>query len=244
MLQIALCDDEPEELSRIEALLANYAKNCPEQVFCHQCFTSMDSLLLEIETHPDFDLLLLDVCLPDKSGIEAAQELRAAGCATPIIFLTTSREYAVEAYEVEALQYLLKPVAPTDFAKAMNKAFEHIVTDHRRYFLCKADGVLHRILLRDIVYSEAQGNYQCLRLADGSEHNIRMTATELNQSLSQYADFVRCGTPYIVNLAHVSDLSRGQLRLDTGKVLWIPRGAYAELKERYFQFYCGEEERI
>lgn len=244
MLQIALCDDEPEELSRIETLLVDYAKNCPDQQFCHRCFTSMESLLVYLEVRPGFDLLLLDVCLPEKNGIEAARELRASGCVTPIIFLTSSREYAVEAYEVEALQYLLKPVAPPDFAKAMNKAFEHVVTDHRRYFLCKADGVLHRIPLREIVYSEAQGNYQCLRLTDGRELSVRMTVSELAQSLSQYPDFARCGTPYIVNLAHISDLSSRQLRLETGKVLWIPRGAYAELKERYFQFYCGEEERL
>lgn len=66
--------------------------------------------------------------------------------------------------------------------------------------------------------------------------------TELYGMVSEFPDFVRVGAAYMVNLSHVDSVTAKEIRLDDGRVIWIPRGAYPVLKERYFSFFCDREE--
>lgn len=113
MYHFAICDDEQGECSKIMTLLERYRKTSPNCDFIIKSFFSIHALYDQIKAGSHFDLLLLDINMPDKTGIEAACELRKGGYEYPIIFLTTSREHAVDAFDVDAAQYLIKPVDQT-----------------------------------------------------------------------------------------------------------------------------------
>lgn len=198
---------------------------------------SIHALYEQIKAGSHFDLLVLDIYMPDKTGIEAARELRKGGYECPIIFLTTSREHAVDAFEVDAAQYLIKPVDQTRFFTVLNKVVERIAGDRRGYLALRAGGEVRRIAIRSIVYIESQNQYQQLNLANSEGLQVRMTLAELYDAVCEFPDLVRVGSSYIVNLGYVDSLNAKVMKLTTGKEIWLPRGSYSSLKERYFAFY-------
>lgn len=117
MYFIALCDDEAKELDQIENLLAIYQDKKQILEYKTERFESAEALLKRvIEEKYTPDLLVLDIFMSGKSGMEAAEEIRKSGCVMPIVFLTASTGYALKAYGVDAIQYLVKPLDKERFS--------------------------------------------------------------------------------------------------------------------------------
>ncbi len=139
---------------------------------------------------------------------------------------------------MEASQYLLKPVTKERLFGVLDRFLENAEEERRRYLLLKLEGRIAKISVNDIVYCEAQGKTQKLYLSDGGECLQRMTMTELYELLSPYREFVRIGAAFIVNLEYIDSLNSRDLHLSGGRKIYIPRGAYKGLRERYFNYYC------
>ena len=239
MYQIALCDDETTELAKTEKMLNNYQKYHMEMDFKIESFKSVNELLrVTREENYMPDLLLLDIYMPEKLGIAAAKELRAMGNNSRLVFLTTSKEHALDAFGVEASQYLVKPIQEKKLFSILDKLLKELEEERRKYLLLKIDGKIHRIAIHDIVYCEAQKKNQCLQLSDGTTSILRMTMKEIWEMLSCYDEFVRVGISYIVNLEHLKSLNAQEMKMDNETVLFLPRGSYQTFRENYFQYYC------
>ena len=111
----------------------------------------------------------------------------------------------------------------------------------RKYLLLRIEGRIQRILVNEIVYCEAQGKAQYLHLSDGTQYNLRRTMAEIYEMLAGYREFVRVGVAYIVNLEHIESLSTQEVQMDNCKKIFLPRGSYHPLRERYFSYYCENE---
>lgn len=110
--------------------------------------------------------------------------------------------------------------------------------EKKKYILLKVEGRFVKVAVNDIVYCEAQGKIQYIHLAGGGEYLQRMTMTELGTILSDYGEFVRVGSAFIVNLEYVDSMNARDVCLTGGKRIYLPRGAYKGLRERYFSYYC------
>lgn len=249
MYLIALCDDELEELAKTEKLLSDYEKEHPGLGLMIRRFENADELLFEISEKKYVpDLIFMDIYMPDKgedilpSGIEAAQKLRDMEYKGKLIFLTTSKEYALEAFDVDALQYLVKPVAEDKLSLVLNSLLKEMEEDKKRYILLRIEGRIVRVSLSDIVYCEAQGKTQWLYLINGAQHLLHMTMVEIYELLSHYEEFARIGAAFIVNLGYISSLNFKEICMDNGKRIYLPRGTYKGLREQYFNYYCRERE--
>lgn len=250
MYFIALCDDEPAELEKTEKLLGDYEKKYPGSEFMIRCFESVGELLcLFREKNYIPDLIFMDIYMPDKNsnswplGMEAARELRDMNYKGKIVFLTTSREYALEAFDVDALQYMVKPVSKEKLFSVLNRFLKDIEEERKKYILLRIEGKLVRVSLNDIVCCEAQGKRQCLYLADGTQYILRMTMTELYEQLSQYQEFAKIGAAFIVNIGYIGTLNAKEICMDNGRKIYLPRGTYKGLREQYFNYYCREVNR-
>lgn len=243
MYLVAICDDETAELDKHKQMIENYGKKCPQAELVTECFKSADELL-EVIRQEDYipDFILMDIYMPEKMGIEAARELREMGNQSRIIFLTTSREHALDAFGVDAAQYLVKPVAEEALFSVIDKLLADIEETRRKYILLRIEGRIQRIAVDDIAYCEAQGKTQRLYLANGMQCLLRITITEIYGMLSRYRNFVRVGIAYVVNLEHVDSLNARELQMDNGKKIYLPRGSYQPLREKYFGYYCEENE--
>ena len=247
MYLIALCDDELEELKKTEKLLQEYEKNHPGLEFAIECFEYADELLEMFSAESYLpDLIFMDIYMPDRAGntisfgMKAANELRKMGYQGKLVFLTTSREYALEAFDVGASQYLVKPLAENKLFSVLDKFLKDAEEARKKYILLKIEGRLVRVALNDIVYCEAQRKTQCLYLTDGTQCMLHTTMTELYKQVSDYPEFVRVGVAFIVNLGYINSLNAKEIQMDNGKKIYLPRGAYKGLREQYFSYYCRE----
>lgn len=247
-VQVALCDDEPEELNKMEKILSTYEKKYTNVEFMIEFFGSTDTLLYMIRERKYLpDLIFMDIYLPGETGemvplgMEAAKQLRDMGNRAKLVFLTTSREHALGAFDVEASQYLLKPVQVDKLFSLLDRFWKETEEERERYILLRVEGMHKKVALNDIAYCEAQGKRQCIYLADGAEILQNLTMARIYEMCSVSRKFVKVGVSYIINLEHVDSLNAQEVLLDNGCRIYLPRGTYRLLREQYFDYYCGEE---
>ncbi len=241
MYLIALCDDDKAELNKTERLLAAYRRRRPAYEFVVERFESAEDMLcMAREKTYVPDLLILDIYMPEKLGTTVAKEFRGMGNEGRIIFLTSSVEHALEAFRVNAAQYLVKPVSEKELFPVLDSIMSHLDEERKKYLLLRINGRICRVAINNIVYCEAQGKCQCLHFFDGTTSLLRMTMSEIFRMLSGYREFVKAGISYIVNLGHVESLNAQEMKMDNGKIIFLPRGSYQSLREQYFQYYCEE----
>ena len=235
-MKIAICDDEREYLDEACGLFSQYAKdkNIDASVFP---FSSPSDLLDCVESGEFFDIYILDIYMPGVSGMSVATELRAAGVQVPIVFLTSSKEHAIEAFGVNATHYLLKPYTNQSFFVALDKAVANMPLTDRTEIVLKSEGGYRSILLDDIVYCEAADNYQRIYMKSGNDFLVRMTSAELYDKLGGATGFFRCGRRYILSLGHISKIVSGTAVMKNGRSIAVPRSAVAALRTAFFNYF-------
>ena len=235
-MRIAICEDDKTHLLHIRKLLDVYSKDFDDD-FTIAEFQNIHDLIQHTENQIIYDLYLLDIFLPDGNGMTLAQNLRKKEITSPIIFLTTSRDYALEAYGVNAVQYLLKPITEKAFFSALQTVMEMQKTEKHKHIILKIDNQFHPVPIKDIIYTESYGHNQVIHLQNQNELKVRMSVTELYLQLSGSSKFVRCGSSYIINLSAIKTLQPKKVSMADGNEIALPRGSYTRLREQYFQYY-------
>ncbi len=222
MIAIAI-DDEPMALEVIE----HHTSKVPF-VDLKETFTDAFMALDYLQAQP-VDLIFLDIKMPDISGMELLKSLQTVPM---VIFTTAYSEHALQSFELDAIDYLLKPFSMARFLKACNKANELYLlrgaktNSEKDYFFVK-DGYEHvKIAFDDILYVEASGNYTQIQLQE-KLISSRITLSELAELLPKTA-FVRCHRAFIVARSKVTKFDKGQIWV-RDKI--IPIGStYTDLK--------------
>ncbi|MPM09264.1 hypothetical protein SDC9_55580 [bioreactor metagenome] len=161
MMKIAICDDELQQLERANSLLNQYTSIHPQYDIKISSFSAPLALLTHVSENGGFDVLLLDIYLPGILGTEAARELRDLGDNCQIIFLTTSRDHAIDAFSLNAAHYLVKPYSENEFYSALEKVMDKLKREEV-YITVKSTEGIRRIYLNKLVYSETEIHFQRL----------------------------------------------------------------------------------
>ena len=243
MVRIALCDDEKKILDEVSGYIKSYAEKKSMTDLEIFSFGSARTLIGAIEDGKSFDVFILDVYIGDEMGTKLARDLRKMGIESPIIFSTTSLEHAPESFETGTLRYLIKPINPTKFYEAMDVALASAEKIGQRLIKFKTENGVESVNASHITCSEAHDHYQHVTLSSGEVIKVRMTVAELFTILAKHGGFIRVGSPYIINLRHVKNLSRTEVLLYNDITVQIPRGKDAEIKNAFWDYhYEGQEE--
>ncbi len=243
MIRIAICDDEPLEINRAENILMRYALEHPQYKIKTYSFVAPLELLSHVEEQGGFDVMLLDVYMAGMLGTDAAREIRKLGDDAEIIFLTTSKDHALDAFEVNATQYLVKPYEEVALFAALDKVMQRINVERRGVITLKTAEGIARIAPRDVVFTETgRNNYQIIHTIQGKRLEVRMTASELFELLEPNKFFVRCGVSINLNLKYIRQISKNAITFDTGECLAYPYRVYKKLKEDFLFFQMAEED--
>lgn len=238
MITIAICDDESLELERANDLLINYSKEYQKHTLNVHLFSTPSELLDHVVSKGGFDVVLLDVYMPGLLGTEVARELRAMGDPCQIIFLTTSRDFAVDAFSLNATHYLVKPYSDAHFSDALGKALE-IISNKGGAITVKSTEGTCRIQFSQLVYAETENHFQCLNLSDGRVVKVRKTSAELYEMLDEDSRFFKCGSTYVVNMDYVVELSSRIIAFSNGVTLPMMSRKYADFKKQYMDYVCS-----
>ncbi len=233
MLNLCICDDDPGDASRIQALAESFAGEHPEFPLKIQTFTSPFDLLEHLSSKGGFDLYLLDILMPHLRGVELAEHIRKRNEASEILFLTSSPEFALDAFEVAACGYLLKPVKKEKFDKALLAAAQRLTRPENPFFLLKTREGLRKVPLRELVMVESFNHDRVCTLADGSKMVTADTLASLMERLSGDPRFFSPHRAYIINLEHITALNAADVLLSTGQRVPVSRSSFSTLKKAY-----------
>lgn len=200
MLKIGLLEDDREQAERLISFLSQYQETHPQFLYTLQRYSWALDLLDHYER--DFDLLFLDIRLPDMTGMEVAHRIREIDRNVMIIFVTSVTQYAVEGYSVQAFDYIVKPIGYEFFAAKLERALR--VLSYRK------PGVVLDIKTRE---GSLRLSSDMIHYFEVFDHNLLIHTDDgvIKQwgSLSRYekqllsAHFARCNSCYLVNLKFV-----------------------------------------
>lgn len=214
-LRCLLIDDEPPALK----VLANYIANINGLEIVGQCKNAIEAL--DILNQYQVEVIFLDIKMPKILGTEFLKNLSHP---PKVIFVTAYRDYAVDGYELDAIDYLVKPVSFERFFKAITKlrrimghdntstVIENKVPSEPFVYL-KVDKDMKKIFIKNIVYIESCKDYAKLFFNDGKNLLVKQTISALENLLSNH-QFMRVHRSYIVSLNKISGFNGVSLQLD------------------------------
>ncbi len=244
MLQLAICDDRPEQLRAILNDAQSYFAVHPEREAEFRSFLSPLELLSWLEKNGSFDILLLDICMPGISGTDVAREIRLRQYRTEIIFLTTSDEYAVDAFALKAAHYLIKPYTAAAFREAMDRACSVFKERQARTVSFRGEGgELQMADADEILYIESRGHLLTVHLTDINgcsrillESRRSLARVQADLELLLPGQFINPYKGFLVNQDAIRTIRTRSILLKNGTGIPIPRGMFRELQTGYMTY--------
>lgn len=222
MLKIAVCDDDEVFGKHVLSLLAQNMEIPAEMVYFQNgaCF---------LQEGENTDILFLDIDMPDMSGMELARALQEKRKAPVLVFLTALPEYVYDAFETEAIGYLLKPIEEEKFIKVLKRAIQKAETSKQEQHICiKSNGQVRRLSVEDILYVENQGR----KLLFHTKKTIFTCYGKMEEYERQLPDyFFRCHRGYLVSLKEVASYERNAIYLSNGEMLLMAKQKYPAFLE-------------
>ena len=181
-----------------------------------------------------FHILFLDIYMNDLDGVSTARKIRKTDQTCAIIFATTSEEHGLVSYEVQASDYLVKPIRAEDVTSAMDWCVGQIRRTYRVLTVnCESGSV--SLPLRDIHYIEIQGHTAMLHTAD-RVLVVRRGLDELEKGIG-HPDFLRCHRSFLVNMNHIHWLDKNSFRLYSGATVPIGSTMTAKVKDQFMSWF-------
>ena len=232
MAIIAICDDNEIQLRSAAEAVHEYNLTLPDDAvrFSMRTFTSARQLWFEMADQKIADLFLLDIDMPEMSGLELAEKIREIGPRTLILFLTSHTEYALQGYKVDAFRFIPKDRLKEELPEALHAA-ENELSRTREYVSISEDGLLVRVPLDEILYVQ-----RSLRLLE--IHTLHQGILSSRKGIKEFYDslgsdrflFIDRGT--FVGIDHIEKIDHTELTIaSTKEVLTISRRLQRTVKD-------------
>lgn len=243
MFQIAFCDDDSSILEELSTLFLTYSvsKKVPLKF---KSFTNGFDLISYIEKGTTFNLIYLEISMKGFTGIELAKIIRTYNPNVKIIFLSSSSEFALESYKVNATNYLLKPIEQYYFLESLDDTLHTLQTQPEPYLLLKTHGKYIKILLYDLEYCEVIRKNVYFYLIDGTVLCHSCTISAVFDKLQNHPFFIKPHRSYIINLNYIHCFSEKTLIMQSHAEIPIGRNNYKNTKQDYLDFYATEDKII
>ena len=231
MISVAVVEDDKKDSDTISEFLNRYAR---QKNVGFEISVFGDGLAFLDSFKPSsFDLILLDVQMPDMDGMAVAERLRAVDTLVLIIFITNMGNYAVRGYDVGAVAFIKKPVIYTEFSQKLARALFTIEQRDSDFFFVSGGGSQVRIMVRDLMYVDVMGHISTFHLAGGRIFEARIPLGTLSEQLAPY-DFMAISKNCLVNPAYIRRINTQTVELN-GCMLDISR-----LKKKAFLLQFSE----
>ena len=218
MLKFAICDDEPMMVQELDGHLADYMKENRITAYSVSSFPDGRALLDAIDR---FDVIFLDIQMEQPDGMETAKLLRRRGDHSLLVFVTVLKELVFDAFQVEAYDYLLKPLDRARFKQTMERVLRSLDRKTAEDIVIQRGTGCEVVLLSDIVYCEVLGRKIYLHKHDGTVSDYYDKLEDLERRVD--GRFFKCHRSYLVNLDHVRGCQAGQVLLSQGERIPVSR---------------------
>lgn len=208
IVRFAICDDETMHVTQLAEML----RAIDDATRC-ESYTSGETLVADIESGQSFDAIFLDMEMPGMDGITAGNAIRALDERVILVFVTSHEQYAVESFQCEPLDYLVKPVDP-DRLRTVLKKIQHRIHKKRTTLTFEEGGEYVRLHCDEIVYCESVRNGVLIHTKTET-YKPRMTLSEVEAQLEPGL-FGRAHRSFLVNYSCVRSFCGAEMRLTDG----------------------------
>lgn len=234
MIHIAVAEDDAESREKFRLYLDRYREEKKTEL---EVTFFQDGLELTEDYRPIYSVLLLDIEMPHLNGIEAARIIRKTDQEVVILFITNMARYAIRGYEVQALDFVLKPVSYYAFAMKLDKALSFVMARRQEEnLLVSTEDGLRRIPAGSITFLEVVSHRLLIHTTEGTFYS-RETLSDMEEKLKNQ-NFVRCNKGYLVNLKHVALVKKDTVVVG-GQELLISRRKKEEFMKALTDYYGG-----
>ncbi|MGL4735849.1 MAG: LytR/AlgR family response regulator transcription factor [Cellulosilyticaceae bacterium] len=205
MLKIGLCDDQPFFITQLSEIL-NQIASVHHIALEITSFESGETLLNFCSNHPNyFDILFLDILMTGLNGIDTASQIRRLCGDVYIIFVTSSKEYALDSYSVNAYSYILKPFTYSDIAPKFLALHEKITYHKKNVIYVKNNQDIYTLHLDEVIYFESNLRKITAFMNNGEKISFYNKMSKLEEEINSSL-FLRCHRSFLVNLMYVKNL--------------------------------------
>lgn len=225
MIRIAIVEDDKEYQEQLVRYIKKYETEYGEE-FKVCIFNDGDEI---IEGYAgNYDIIFLDIEMKRLNGMDTARYIRKMDTNVILIFITNMSQYAIQGYEVEALDYVLKPIKYFAFSQELEKARKRLKSKAVQYLTISQPQGMVRLDTREILYLEKQGHNMIIHTEEAC-YMFRQTMKVMEEQL-RGAQFVQCNSGYLVNLEHVKSVDKNLVHIGKSE-LQISRPRRREFME-------------
>lgn len=228
MITVSICEDETYFVSELKKMLDEYC-SLREIHVSISAFSDGEELLASNQVA---DIILMDIKLPTSNGMEIIRHLRDLGSDSQVIFITAFQKYVFQAFDLDAVHYILKPVSEEKLFSALDKAIKRVAANRGKTLLITSGTTASRVPLKDILYCEAM-NHQITVHTLTEQVQFFGTLDAIEEKLDER--FFRCHRSYIVNMDHVIDKQPGSAIMEGGDHILISRRKQQEFTQKLLE---------
>ncbi len=201
MINVAIVEDNKQDSERLESFLVKYQGENKVD-FDIKKFEDPTPFLKTY--HSDYDLIFFDIQMPNMNGMDAAKEIRKIDKKVLIVFITYLGQCAIQGYQVEALDFVVKPIEYDEFKLKIERALCRIHKDEKKFIMIKQRATEIKILQEDIIYVESMHHRTFYHTAN-EIYKVTTPLSKIEKILDQDM-FARCNNCYLVNLRYVTGI--------------------------------------
>lgn len=230
-INIAILDDDQQDMLQIQELIFNIQGNWHVDQF-----SEGRKLLEAVENGRSYDLLLVDIYLKAENGVEIAKKLQSMLPHAPVVFITNSREHAVEAYSMDALHYIVKPVRQEDIIEVFRRLDKQ--SEPRHILAIQVDRTLTVLFQDEIIRVESHGHSTVITCLNDTAYSIWKPYRDIDALLDE--SFVRIKKGVTLNMRWIARMTNRDCTARDGKTYLLRREQAKEIRERYHSFLENE----
>lgn len=202
-MNIAVVDDDPRDRRLLEQYIEKYSLEHKEKC---EVFLYANGLDFLEDMEKNFHIVFLDIEMPHMDGLQTARKMRETDENTVLIFITNLAQYAIHGYEVNAIEFMVKPVGYYNFSDKMSKALKFVKRNTEKVILFKKEDVITKMPVSEILYLEKDKNYIVFHTERG-EFKERGSMAEMGEKLAGLG-FSKCISGCMVNLRYVTKMEK------------------------------------
>lgn len=232
-MKLAIVDDEKIAVDLLKKYIKRFEEENKFDINVSVFYNPNDFL---INYSNDYELVLMDIEMPGLNGIETAKELRRIDSNVVLMFITNMMQYAINGYEVEAIDFVLKPLSYEDFVLKMQKALRYVSRNKDKKITINTQDSIVNLYISDIYYIEVNKHYLLYHTTNGV-YTTRGVMKNIAETLEEY-NFVRSNHCYLINLKYIQSINGNIVRV-SGKDLSISRNKKNELMMKFTKYIGG-----
>ena len=237
-INIAVVEDSIDDLNNCLSLLDKYSKEKNVQ-FDIQTFESGDAFLMRFKSQ--FDFIILDINLSAMNGIDVARSVRAKDEEVIIMFATNLAKYATNGYEVDAIDFALKPLTYASFYLRLERVMKKLNKKSDSFLVVPSDGGFSKINVNDVLYVEVISHDIIFHVMSGQNITTSGTLKKYDEKLKDLW-FIRCNSCYLVNAHKIKRVEKLDIQLVNDEIIAISHPKKKSFMERFKKYVLEEGE--